>query len=133
MAPKTLEPVRWPLGGTAGWCPRLAHGELSAPHGAQLASSANRRKPLRRGVAPYHRRPPCLTPSQALGRLEMGCHTARLLQRTPQGVEPRTAIRAVGEHAALAPAQPPDEARVPTGRLTAAAEGPGLSERDEAL
>jgi hypothetical protein len=33
------------------WWPRLAHGELSEPHWAQLAASSHRSKPLRRWAA----------------------------------------------------------------------------------
>jgi hypothetical protein len=51
MAPKTWEPWRWPLVGTAGWRPRRAHVELHDPHWAKLASSANRLNPLHRLAA----------------------------------------------------------------------------------
>jgi hypothetical protein len=82
---------------------------------------------------PYKRRPPFLQPSQALGRIAMVGHQARLLQRKPHVVEQRPDILAGGEHAALAPAQHPDADRVPTGRLTAAAAWPGLSALDAAF
>jgi hypothetical protein len=118
MAPKTLYPVRVPLGCARGRratsCPRGAH---RAPLGtAGLLLTQDQALTTRGGV--QHLWPCLCQPGLAAGHVKMIRHHARFLHRKPHVVPQRTPIMAVGEHAARAPAQDPEEDRVPTGRLT---------------
>jgi hypothetical protein len=112
MAPKTLYPVRVPLGCARGRratsCPRGAH---RAPLGtAGLLLTQDQALTTRGGV--QHLWPCLCQPGLAAGHVKMIRHHARFLHRKPHVVPQRTPIMAVGEHAARAPAQDPEEDRV---------------------
>ena len=133
MAPNIYTLCACHLWGPRAGAPALPTCSAASPTGPNWL-------PLQRGIRALHRWAArkiaghlSLTPSQALGRVEMFRDQTRLLKRRAEVVQQCTPIMTVVEDANLAPAQHADEDRVPTGRLPAHDERTGLEQLHQAF